>query len=78
MPEALIAYTRNGAYFTFEESKKGTIEPGKYADIIVLSNDLLDANPSTILDTKVDLTVLNGKIVYERPGAPSGATASNH
>jgi predicted amidohydrolase YtcJ len=66
MPEALVAYTRNGAYFTFEEGLKGTIEPGKLADIIVLSENLLEVDPSRILDTKVDLTILNGTVVYER------------
>lgn len=74
--EALIAYTRNGAYFTFEESKKGTIEPGKFADIIVLSEDLLEVDPAKILGTKVDLTILNGKIVYQRAGVPLGAAPS--
>lgn len=69
MTEALIAYTRNGAYFTFEEKLKGTIEPGKVADLIVLSNDLLEIDPSRILDTKVDLTILGGRIVFRRADA---------
>jgi predicted amidohydrolase YtcJ len=69
MTEALIAYTRNGAYFTFEEKLKGTIEAGKLADIVVFSDDLLEIDPDRILDTKVDLTILGGRIVYRRPGA---------
>jgi predicted amidohydrolase YtcJ len=77
MPEALIAYTRNGAYFTFEETQKGTIEPGKAADVIVLSDNLLEIEPAKILDTKVDVTILNGKIVYQRPGVPLDISPPN-
>jgi len=76
MPEALIAYSRNGAYFTFEEKQKGTIEQGKFADVIVLSDNLLEIEPAKILDTKVDVTILNGKIVYRRPGVPLDTLSS--
>ncbi|MEO8624900.1 MAG: amidohydrolase family protein, partial [bacterium] len=63
---ALEAYTRGGAYLTREEQRKGTIEPGKLADVIVLSADLLTIPPEQILTTRVDLTVLGGKVVYQR------------
>ncbi|MEP6999475.1 MAG: amidohydrolase family protein, partial [bacterium] len=63
---ALEAYTRGGAYLTREEQRKGTIEPGKLADVIVLSADLLTIPPERILTTRVDLTVLGGKVVYQR------------
>ena len=66
MLRALRAYTRNGAYLTREERQKGTIEPGKLADLIVLSADLLTIPPEQILETRVDLTVLGGRVVYER------------
>lgn len=68
MPEAIAGYTRNGAYFSFEEDQKGTLESGKLADIIVLSDNLLEIPPERILDTQVDLTILDGRIVYERAG----------
>jgi predicted amidohydrolase YtcJ len=68
VPEALVGYTRNGAYLTFEEEFKGTLEPGKLADFVVLSRDLLTIDPNEIKDTKVDLTVLGGKVVYRRAG----------
>ena len=66
MAEAIRAYTRNGAYLTREEAEKGTLEPGRLADLIVLSADLLTIAPERIADTQVDLTVLGGRIVYER------------
>ena len=65
--DAIVAYTRNGAYLTFEEDIKGTLEPGKLADLIVLSDDLLTIQPEEILDVLVDLTVVGGRIIYERP-----------
>ena len=49
--EAIRAYTRNGAFITREEQLKGTLEPGKLADIAVLSNDLLTVDPARILGT---------------------------
>ncbi len=66
MLRALRAYTRGGAFVTREEGRKGTIEPGKLADLIVLSADLLTLPPEQILKTRVDLTVLGGRVVYER------------
>jgi hypothetical protein len=67
--EALEGYTRNAAYFTFEEDLKGTIEPGKLADMAVLSDDLLTIDPEKILNVQVDMTILGGRVVYERGGA---------
>ena len=63
--EALKSYTVNGAYASFEENVKGTIEKGKYADLIVLSNDLLKCSDEEIKNTKVLYTIINGKIAYE-------------
>lgn len=67
VPEALVGYTRNSAYITFEEDIKGTLERGKLADLVVLSDDLLTIDPDRIADVRVEMTVLGGKIVYERP-----------
>jgi predicted amidohydrolase YtcJ len=66
MPEAIAAYTRNGAYLSFEEKTKGTIEPGKLADLVVLSDNLLEIAPERILDVQVEITVLGGRIVFKR------------
>jgi len=64
--EALRAYTYRGAWLTFEENEKGTIEPGKLADMIVLDRDILAVDPDEIMDIKVLQTWLGGKLVYER------------
>jgi len=68
MMEALQAYTLYGAYLSFEEDVKGSIEPGKLADMIVLDQDILTIDPAHIMDIKVEQTWLGGKLVYEHQG----------
>ncbi|MBI9070823.1 MAG: amidohydrolase [Melioribacteraceae bacterium] len=63
--EALRAYTINGAYASFEEDIKGTLEAGKLADIVVLSEDLLECADWRIPNTEIIYTILGGKIVYK-------------
>ena len=65
MMEALRAYTLFGAYLSFEENIKGSIEPGKLADLVVLDRDLLTINSEQIMETKVLQTWLGGRLVYE-------------
>jgi len=64
--EALKTYTVNAAYASFEENKKGTIEKGKYADLTVLSANPFSTNPDKIKDIVIEMTIVNGKIVYAR------------
>jgi predicted amidohydrolase YtcJ len=64
--EALQSYTINNAIAAFEEDLKGSLTPGKLADIVVLSQDLLTVEEDRIPDTQVDMTVLGGAIVYRR------------
>ena len=68
MMEALRAYTLYGAGLSFEEGIKGSIEPGKLADLIVLDQDLLSIAPDRIMDTQVLQTWLGGKLVYQQRG----------
>lgn len=64
--EAIRIYTLGSAYASFEENIKGSVEVGKLADFVVLSNDLTKVDPDTIKDIKVEKTVVGGEIVYER------------
>jgi predicted amidohydrolase YtcJ len=64
--EALQTYTLNNAIAAFEEDIKGTLTPGKYADIVVLSQDLLTVEEDKIPETTVDLTIVGGEIKYRR------------
>lgn len=65
MKDAIIMYTRSGAFLTREEKLKGTLEPGKVADMVVLPEDLLTVSPEKLLRMKVDLTIVGGKVLYE-------------
>ena len=63
--DAIKGYTINNAYAAFEEKEKGSIEPGKLADMVVLSDDILTIKPEKIQNVKVLMTIFDGKIVYE-------------
>jgi hypothetical protein len=64
--DALKAYTLTNAYAAFEEKEKGSIVAGKFADLVVLSENILALPPDGIRDVKVDLTMVGGTVVYER------------
>jgi predicted amidohydrolase YtcJ len=64
--QALRAYTLFGAYASFEDDIKGSIEVGKLADLIVLSQNILECPSEDILETTVDLTMLDGMVVYQK------------
>jgi len=63
--EALRLFTINNAYLTFEENVKGSLEPGKLADLVVLSDDIMTCPVDKILDLTVLMTMVNGKIVFQ-------------
>jgi predicted amidohydrolase YtcJ len=64
--KALRTYTANAAYASFDEEKRGTIEVGKYADLTVLSDDLFGVPHDDIKKIDVEMTIVDGKVVYAR------------
>jgi hypothetical protein len=64
--QAVHAYTMGSAYAEFEEDVKGSLEVGKLADLVVLDEDIFHATADELAKAKVDLTMVGGKIVYER------------
>ena len=66
--EALRSYTIQNAYAAFEEDVKGSLTPGKYADIVVLSKDILTVPPEEIPQAKVLYTIVGGEILYRGEG----------
>ncbi|MFS0604101.1 amidohydrolase [Peribacillus frigoritolerans] len=65
LAEALQAYTYGSAHGCFREHELGTIEEGKLADLVVLDRNLFDIPESEVLETKVELTINDGKVVYK-------------
>ncbi len=72
--EALRAYTWGSAYASFDEGIKGTLEPGKLADMAVLGEDILSIAPAAIQSVRVEETILGGQVVFRRglSGADGG------
>ena len=64
--EALQIETLNNAYLTFEEAVKGSIEPGKLADLVVLPEDILSCPDKRIEHMQVEMTMVGGRVVYRR------------
>jgi len=69
--EALRSYTLSNAWAAFEEGSKGSLEPGKLADVAVLTLDILGVPEERIRDAQVDLTIVGGEIRYRRQDSPS-------
>jgi hypothetical protein len=66
--EGLRAQTVNAAYAGFQEAKLGTLEPGRLADVAVLGDDPFRFPPERFGELPVDLTIVGGRIVYQREG----------
>jgi predicted amidohydrolase YtcJ len=64
--EAVRAFTAGSAYAEFEEKRKGTIGVGMLADLVVLSDDIFTIDPPRIRQTKVEMTIFNGRVVFSR------------
>lgn len=69
MKDALTMYTRSGAFITREENIKGSLEPGKLADMVIFPEDLLTVSPDKLLTMKVDMTIVGGRVLYDRSQA---------
>ncbi len=67
--EALRSYTLSNAYAAFEEDVKGSITPGKFADIVVLSKDIMTIPAEEIPSSEIVYTIVGGKILYQGGGA---------
>lgn len=65
LPEAIEGYTLSGAIAGRREKSEGSLEVGKLADLIIVSQDLFHIEPSKIGRTEVPLTMMGGKVVYE-------------
>jgi hypothetical protein len=68
--QALRMWTLNGAYLSFEEKEKGSIEPGKLADLVVISKDILHCPVDEIKDIEALLTVADGRVLYRAATMP--------
>ena len=71
LPTAVAAYTKIGAYLSFEERIRGSIEPGKAADLVVLDSNIFEIPQQEIHTVNVVLTILEGKVVYSAADAPA-------
>jgi hypothetical protein len=67
LEEAVRMFTLGGSYAAFQEDQKGTLEPGKLADFVVLSEDLFRVAPDDIKDLEVLMTVVGGEVAYKKP-----------
>jgi hypothetical protein len=72
---SIRAYTTGGAFANFAEADRGSIVPGRYADLVVLDRDLFGLEPGQILDARVTHTLVGGEVVYRAPsvGGPGGS-----
>lgn len=66
LEDAITSYTTNGAYMSFEENKKGRIEEGYLADLVILEQDIYNIDFDSIKDIEVKCTIVGGRIVYEK------------
>lgn len=67
LDDAIDLYTRGSAYAEFADTRKGTLQPGMLADLVIFADDLFKIEPGKILTTPVDFTMVGGRVVFERP-----------
>jgi len=76
--QSVLAYTRDAAYANFAEKLTGTLEPGKFADLAVLSRDIFTAQPAEVGKTHVTMTMVGGKTVYDANEPRASASGMHH
>ena len=64
LPEAIEAYTMGAAFAEFQDNEKGSITPGKLADMVIVSDNIFELKPAAIRNVKVKTTIVGGKVVY--------------
>jgi predicted amidohydrolase YtcJ len=64
LPEAIEAYTMGAAFAEFQDSEKGSISPGKFADMVIVSDNIFELKPEALRNVKVKTTIVGGKVVY--------------
>lgn len=74
--ESVRAYTMGSAYAEFQEKEKGSITPGKLADMVILSDDIFSLDPAKIRDVKVLKTIVGGKLVWDSSRKPPYSTGN--
>ncbi|UFN50015.1 amidohydrolase [Roseomonas sp. OT10] len=70
--QAVHCYTWCGAFSQFAENRRGTLEPGMLGDVAVLSRDIFDGPPEALLETRCDLTLRGGAVIFDRNGEGGG------
>jgi predicted amidohydrolase YtcJ len=70
LADALRAYTAGGAWASFDEKRKGTLKPGMFADVVILTGALFGPDAARVLDTQVAVTIFDGRVVYDRSAGP--------
>ena len=68
LPEAIEAYTMGAAFAEFQEREKGSITPGKLADMVILSDNVFDVRSEATRNVKVETTITGGRVIYSRAG----------
>jgi len=74
--EAIEAYTMGSAYAEFQEQEKGSITPGKLADMVLLNDDIFSIDPAKIRDVKVLKTIVGGKVIWDQDRKKQYSTAN--
>jgi hypothetical protein len=71
---AIDAYTKHAAYASFDEQRKGVLARGMLADVVIFSTDIFSLPPERLLESRVEVTIFDGKVIFQRQPAPRETT----